>query len=308
MSMGYGDGIARPVPDAVAAMGSPPTCYRHPKREAHIRCVRCNRPICPDCMTTASVGFQCPDCVRDGNKSQRVARTTFGGRLSPNKTAVTFTLIGINVVMFLVQQAQPAFVYRFALVGRPFAVQVGQGVDVYHGVAGGEYYRLVSAMFLHENVIHILFNMWALYVVGAPLEAMLGRSRYLAMYFLSGLTGSALAYWLASPNSMTLGASGAIFGLFGALFVVGRRLSLDIRPIGAVIGINLLLTFTIPDISWQGHIGGLVAGAALAAAWVYPPRKQRIIAQVVSSVAVAAVIVVIVVARTHALTHGQSIT
>jgi membrane associated rhomboid family serine protease len=283
--------------------GVVPTCYRHPKREAHIRCVRCDRPICPDCMIPASVGFQCPECVRGGNKTQRVARTALGGRISPNQSAVTFTLIGINMVMFLIQQSSPTFVYRFALVATPFSVGTSHGVETFSGIANGEYYRLLTSMFLHENVTHILFNMWALYVVGAQLEALLGRVRFVAMYFLSGLAGSALAYWLASLGSVTLGASGAIFGLFGALFVLGRRLSFDIRPIGFLIAVNLLLTFTISNISWQGHVGGLVAGAALAGAWVYPPRKYRLAAQLSSSVALAVLIAVIVVLRTHSLTH-----
>jgi membrane associated rhomboid family serine protease len=273
-----------------------PTCYRHPKREAHIRCVRCDRPICPDCMIPAAVGFQCPECVRGGNKTQRVARTAFGGRIAPNKTAVTYTLIGINIVMFLIQQSSGTFSRRFELIPDwPFA-------SPYGGVAHGEYYRLVTAMFLHAGVAHILFNMWALFVIGAPLEAMLGRARFLVLYFLSGLGGSALVYLLADPQSQTLGASGAIFGLFGALFVVGRRLRFDIRPIGFLIGINLLLTFTISGISWQGHVGGLVAGAALAGAWAYPPRKYRLAAQVSSSVTMAVIITLIVIARTHALT------
>jgi membrane associated rhomboid family serine protease len=201
--------------------------------------------------------------------------------------------------MFLIEQASPNFITRFALIGGPVHPSFGSPSLI--GVAHGEYYRLLSAMFLHENITHILFNMWALYVVGVPLEAMLGRGRYIALYFLSGLAGSALAYWLADPRTETVGASGAIFGLFGALFVVGRRLNLDIRPIGLVIGINLLLTFTISGISWQGHIGGLVAGGALAAAWAYAPRSQRTAVQIASSVLMAALIVAVVVARTHSL-------
>jgi membrane associated rhomboid family serine protease len=277
-----------------------PTCYRHPKREAHIRCVRCDRPICPDCMVQASVGFQCPDCVRDGNKTQRVTRTAFGGRVALNTTAVTYTLIAINVVMFLVQQSSPTFIDRFALIPGPVHPRFGDPSII--GVAHGEYYRLLTAMFLHANITHILFNMWALYVVGAPLEAMLGRVRFVALYFLSGLAGSTLAYVLSDPRSETVGASGAIFGLFGALFVVGRRLNLDIRPIGAVIAINLALTFMISGISWQGHVGGLVSGAALAGTWVYAPRKQRTAVQLASSVVLAVAIIVIVALRTHSLT------
>jgi membrane associated rhomboid family serine protease len=288
------DGVGPTPPHVV------PTCYRHPKREAHIRCVRCDRPICPDCMIPAAVGFQCPECVRGGNKTQRVARTAFGGRIAPNKTLVTYTLIGINIVMFLIQQSSGSFTTRFSLI--PGGDIIFRGFPArLEGVATGEYYRLVTAMFLHAGVAHILFNMWALFVIGAPLEAMLGRVRFIALYFLSGLGGSALVYLLTDPRSQTLGASGAIFGLFGALFVLGRRLRFDIRPIGFLIGINLLLTFTISGISWQGHVGGLVAGAALAGAWAYAPRKYRLAAQLSSSVAMAVIIALIVFARTQAL-------
>ena len=276
--------------------GVVPTCYRHPGRETYIGCTRCERPICSECMIPAAVGFQCPECVRSGRQGQRIARTAFGGRVAIAQGAVTYTLIALNIVLFLVQQASATFEIRFALLAKtPYA-------SPYAGVAHGEYYRLLTSMFLHSGVLHILFNMWALYVVGMPLEAMFGRVRYTVLYFLSGLTGSALAYLLSDPQTATLGASGAIFGLFGALFVVARRLNFDIRPIGFVIVLNLVLTFTVPSISWQGHVGGLAAGTALAAAWVYAPRKQRTLVQVASSLAVATLIVIIVVARTHALT------
>jgi membrane associated rhomboid family serine protease len=287
-------------PSATAAA---PTCYRHAGRETYISCARCGRPICPECMVAAPVGFHCPECVREGRKSQRPARTVLGGRVAANRAAVTYSLIAINVVVFLIEQASPRFIDRFALLASPVRFVSGNGATVatYLGVSHGEYYRLFTAMFLHENVLHILFNMWALFVVGAPLEAMLGRARYVVLYLLAGLSGSALAYLLADPHSETVGASGAIFGLFGALFVLGRKLNLDIRPIALTIGINLVLTFSIPGISWQGHVGGLLAGAGLAAAWAYAPRERRTVVQFASSAVVAVVIVALVVARTHAL-------
>jgi len=272
-----------------------PYCYRHPSRETSIACTRCGRPICPDCMIPASVGFQCPECVRDGHRTQGVARTALGGRLSPRQSGVTLTLIAINVVCFIAEQASNAFELRFSLV------PISGFASPYAGVAHGEYYRLVSAMFLHANITHILFNMWALYVVGQPLEAMLGRARFIVLYFLSGLAGSAVAYLFAQPQSQTLGASGAIFGLFGALFVLGRKMRFDIRPIGITIAINLAITFAVPGISWEGHLGGLAGGAALAAAWAYAPRQRRAGVQVVSSLALAGLIVLAVIMRTHAL-------
>lgn len=304
----------RRTADGLGGMGamSPagaPTCYRHPKREAHIRCVRCDRPICPDCMITASVGFQCPECVRGGNATQRVARTALGGRMPSNTISATYVLIAINIVAFLIEAVSARFVQNFELIGGP--VRVSQFDPTVIGVAHGEYYRLLTAMFLHEPpsvggtfFLHILFNMWALYVVGPPVEAVLGKLRFVVLYLLAGLSGSALAYWLAAPYVAELGASGAIFGLFAALFVFGRRMRFNIGPIGAVIGFNLLITFTMSGISWQAHVGGLVGGAALAAAWAYAPRKQRTIVQWASSIALALIIVAIVAARTHSLTHG----
>jgi len=289
------------------------TCYRHPKREAHIRCVRCDRRICPDCMIPASVGFQCPECVRGGKQAQRVARTSFGGRVAPHGSlSVTYALIAVNIAAMVVELVWSPTIGRFSI--RPgAAVQInGHQVDVIQGVATGQYYRLLTGMFLHLSpvgggygITHILFNMWALYVVGPPLERWLGRLRFLAFYLLVGLFASAFVYLLTPANSETLGASGAIFGLFAALFVLGRRLRYDIRPIAGVIVLNIVITFVFSGISWQGHIGGLIAGGALSAAWAYAPRKWRTTVQLASSVALALIIVVMVIARTHALTHGQ---
>src|SRR5579875_1561833 len=284
-----GNGYAPPA--------SPPTCYRHPDRETWVRCVRCDRAICPDCMVEASVGFQCPECVRRGTRSQAITRTALGGRLRPQQTAVTYLLIAIHAVVFLLEQVSPRFELRYALIPGETGF-----AHPYAGVAGGEFYRLITAMFLHASVLHIVFNMWALLVVGAPLEALLGRLRFLVLYFLAGLGGSTAVYLFAPRGSATLGASGAIFGLFAALFVFGRRLNFDIRPIGLVIVINLALTFVLSGVSWQGHIGGLLSGGALAAAWSYAPRAWRTPAQLLSSIALLAILLIAVAIRTTQLT------
>jgi membrane associated rhomboid family serine protease len=297
--------IGGPTPPSVAA----PHCYRHGGRETWISCARCGKAICPDCMVPAAVGFQCPDCVRQSPNSQRVARTTFGGRAVANTSAVTYGLIGLNVLAYLFEIASSSIVNRFSLVGG--AVEVSSnGSQHLIGVAHGEYYRLLTSMFLHEPpsyggafFLHILFNMWALYVVGPPLEARLGRVRFLALYLLAGLAGSAAAYLLTASNEPVLGASGAIFGLFGALFVIGRRERLNIQSIAITIGLNLVLSFSISNISWQGHIGGLIGGSALAWAWAYAPRSRRDVVQWASSIALLVIIVVVVIARTHSLTH-----
>lgn len=251
------------TPDDGQAGASVPTCYRHPNRETYVRCARCDRPICPDCMRNASVGFQCPECVAEGNRTARPARTIFGGRVSRNPGVVTYTLIGICVVAYLLQLTVPTFTRDFYSVGIL--------------VADGEYYRLVTAAFLHDddNLLHLLFNMLALYLLGPGLEATLGRARFLALYLLSALGGSVLSYALAAPGQGSLGASGAIFGLFGATLVISRRLRADVAGIAVILGINLVLSFTIPIIDWRAHIGGLVVGTVVALVFAYAPRARR---------------------------------
>jgi membrane associated rhomboid family serine protease len=253
-------------------------CYRHPDRETGIRCTRCEQPICPECMVSASVGFQCPECVREGNASARTVRprTVAGGSVARDPHLVTKILIGLNLAVFLAVQA--------------FGNQVVTDLGLYGlcskyasqciGVAAGpdQWYRLVSAVFLHEQVAHIAFNMLALWWVGAPLEGLLGRTRYFALYMLSGLGGSALVLLLA-PSSLTLGASGAIFGLFGATAVFVRRMRYDMRPVLILLALNLFFTFTWSNISWQGHIGGLVAGSLIAVGMAYAPPERRALVQ-----------------------------
>jgi membrane associated rhomboid family serine protease len=255
-----------------------PTCYRHQDRATYVRCNRCNRFICPECMHDAAVGHQCAECVNAGAKSVRQPRTQFGG--VPSATPlVTYVLIGINVVMFALQTIS-ADLQRELVLFSP-------------AVADGEWYRLLTSAFLHYGLTHILFNMWALYVVGPPLETWLGRLRYGALYALSALGGSVLVYLLSPLDSATAGASGAVFGLFGAIFVVARRLDLDIRGIATVIVINLVFTFVIPAvssqrISWQAHIGGLVTGALVTAVYIYAPKAGRNLMQAgVTAVVVA---------------------
>jgi membrane associated rhomboid family serine protease len=272
-----------PQPPAVA-----PTCYRHPDRPTYIGCTRCGRPACPECLRPASVGHQCVDCVAVAAQSIPQVRTPVGGVLRAGTPIVSYTLIAVNVALFVLQQAIPRLLGRMALI--PFAV------------AGGDFYRLVTSAFLHYGLLHLLFNMWALYVLGPPLEEHLGRLRYGVLYGLSALGGSVLVYLLSPINAATVGASGAIFGLFGATFVAARRLHLDVRWLVTLIAINLVMTFTIPGISWQGHIGGLVTGAAVAAAFVYAPRANRNLAQISVSVGLLVVFLALIAMRTTALT------
>ncbi|MGW3110748.1 rhomboid family intramembrane serine protease [Streptomyces sp. NPDC001091] len=299
---------------AAGAQGarSVPGCYRHPDRETGVRCTRCDRPICPECMVDASVGFQCPDCVRGGTPgpagtgpavghvpADNRPRTLAGGTLTSDPRLVTKILIGLNLALFLVQMSLgDVFTNRLDLIGQAYAAHL-PGVQ---GVAEGQYYRLLTSMFLHSGYVHILFNMLSLWWIGGPLEAALGRARYLALYLISGLAGSALTYLLAAPDQPSLGASGAIFGLFGATAVLLRRLRYDMRPVIVLLVVNLIITFGWANIAWQAHIGGLVAGLITGAAMVYAPRERRALVQYGACALVLVVVAVLTLVRTVQLT------
>jgi membrane associated rhomboid family serine protease len=244
-------------------------------------------------MRSAAVGHQCLDCVNEGVKSVQATRTQFGGVARTGAPILTYALIAVNVVMFVLQMVSGNLEKELTLWPPGVA-------------AHDQYYRLVTSMFLHYGAMHLLFNMWALYVVGPPLEQWLGRLRFGALYALSGLGGSVLVYLLSPLNTATAGASGAIFGLFGAIFVVARKLNLDVRMIAAVVVINLVFTFAGPAlgtgaISWQGHVGGLITGAGIAAAYVYAPRARRTAVQVGVSVAVLLAVLALIAWRSNHL-------
>lgn len=289
-----------PTPPA----GGPVSCYRHPGRETAIRCTRCDRPICPDCMVSASVGFQCPDCVRQGSgtghhPAAARPRTIAGGAVAADPRLITKILLGINAAVFLAVLANDALLNDLTLLGQAPYYAYGP----VQGVAEGQWYRLVTSMFLHEAVWHFAFNMLGLWWLGGPLEAALGRARYLALYLISGLAGGALTYWLAAPNQPSLGASGAIFGLLGATVVLMRRLNYDMRPVFMILALNLVITFNPwGGIAWQAHVGGLVAGVLIGIGMVHAPRERRNLVQFGTCAAVLAAVVLIVVARTAALT------
>lgn len=284
-------------------------CYRHPDRETGVRCTRCERPICPACMIDAAVGYQCPECVRGAAAAAEASRprTLAGGRLRADTRMVTLILLAVNVAVFLGLRATQyvggydaayTLIRDFAMIGQALDRQTGQLV----GVADGQWYRMITSAFLHEQLIHIGFNMFALWFLGPNLEAALGRGRFLAVYLISALAGSTASYLLAAPNQFSLGASGAIFGLFGALAVLLRRMRYDMRPVIVLLGINLVITF-MPglNIAWQAHLGGLVAGAVLAFGMVHAPRDRRALVQYGTCAAVLLVLVVACVARTAQL-------
>jgi membrane associated rhomboid family serine protease len=260
------------------------TCYRHPDRRAGVSCQRCDRPICPQCMHQASVGFHCPECAKTGK--QKVY--TRANLQTLNRPLLTQVIIGVNAAVFL---AGIAYESHDAVAGRGgFALDGGLFGPL---VADGEWWRIITAGFLHAGLIHLGLNMFLLWQLGMILEPALGRVRFIATYVTSLLCGS-LGVLLLDPNALTVGASGAVFGLMGALFVAQRARGFDpwSSGIGSTIAINLLFTFTIPGISIGGHVGGLLGG--LLSGWflyrgTQTMGKQQALAAVVGLGVAAAV-------------------
>jgi membrane associated rhomboid family serine protease len=300
----------QPPPETTA-----PTCYRHPDREAHIRCQRCNRVICPDCMRPAAVGFQCPECVAEGAKATRSGRTAYGG-LRPTDASITSGVLiafnaavwlavlvtggnGSRILDWLVLRTQGlCFIPNASYPSDRFECPAGG--TMYPGFVDGAYWQPVTMMFSHVQVWHIGFNMLALWVLGPQLELAIGRVRFLALYFISGLAGAAMVLWLGPEYSTggTLGASGAIFGLMGALGVVAIKVGGDVRGVLTWIGINFVITLLVPHISWQGHLGGFLAGTAIGAILVYAPRgPRRTTVQVLGTSAIGLFVLAAMLAR-----------
>ena len=252
-------------------------------------------------MRAASVGHQCPECVAEGSRTTRQARTVFGGRVTGDTSTVSITLVVANVVVFVLGLllGPDSFRLQFANVTGPVLL-TASGEPA--GVATGEYYRLITATFLHAGVVHLLLNMFALAALGPQLETALGRLRFVALYLLSALGGSVTAFLLAPAVTLSVGASGAIFGLFGAYYVVVRRLGGSTGSILGLLAVNLVITFTLPFIDWRAHLGGLVTGAAIAVVLAYAPRgERRTLVQAGGCAAVAVLLVVLVVLRRSAL-------
>jgi membrane associated rhomboid family serine protease len=289
------------------------TCYRHPEVESHVRCTRCDRYICPDCMREAAVGHQCVECVREGARSVRQARTAFGGRIA-TAPVVTYVLIGLNLLAYLGELVRPSIVDRFEMLGRGLVgpdgghyVWLANYPADYHleGVVGGEYYRLLTGAFLHLppaagtfGLLHIVMNMVSLWNIGRVVESQLGRIRYLALYLLSALGGSVLVLLIA-PDAPTLGASGAIFGLGAAYYVMARRLGADMSAVNRFMASLLLwLVISAWATSWQGHLGGLLAGGVVTLAYAYAPRdSRRTLVQAGACVTLLVLLVILTIAK-----------
>ncbi|WP_433300869.1 rhomboid family intramembrane serine protease [Actinoplanes sp. CA-030573] len=294
-------------------VGAETTCYRHPKRETYVRCSRCDRFICSDCMREAPVGQRCPECVKGENKTVRQARTIFGARAGVATAYVTYTIIAINVLAYVVELVHPAVINRFdvlgiGLIGGDGRYYVDDGVPVagYEliGVLHGEWWRLFTGAFLHElpggngtGLTHILFNMMWIATLGTFLERQLGWGRYLALYLLSALGGSVFIV-LIDPHQGAIGASGAGFGLAAAYFVITRKLhEYPIDRNRLIFTALLWLVFAAGFTSWQGHLGGLVTGAAVAAGLAYAPRQRRETVQVAALIVVAVVLIAAIAAK-----------
>jgi membrane associated rhomboid family serine protease len=284
-------------------------CYRHPQRETGVSCSNCGRPICHECMIDAPVGFRCPECVKEQNAAGSRAKVVTRGQIRSRwgaaggamsgRAPVTKVLIGINVALFL---AELLFGAVGAMGGGSTRMLVDMGALVPAYVAvKHEYWRLFTAMWLHGGLLHVAFNMYALYIGGSYLEMIAGKGKYLAIYLIAGVAGNVAVYLLAAPVSVTIGASTAIFGIFGALFTyslhnresaVGRAL----QSMGTVILINLVITFVVPGISWQGHVGGLIGGVLAVEALTWFGRRDLRAPFGARDAALLAVVVVLLVA------------
>lgn len=289
-----GTGGQPPISQPVAG---PSVCPRHPDREAYVRCQRCLRPACPECQRPAAVGIQCVDCVKAAAKASPQARTIFGGRATDGTPVVTYAIIAICAAVFVAQVASSSVTREFAFLP---------------ALGWTEPWRFFTAAFLHSPTFygHILFNMFALYTLGQYLEPLLGRARFVVLYLVSAIGGQvAVVLFAGSPTIQGLntgldrdwvtgvvGASGAIFGLFGALLVLNRHLGRSSAGMYITIAINAAISF-MPGISWQAHLGGFVTGLACAGAIaVFRRRDNRQLAWMALA-AVLALLVAVVVAK-----------
>jgi len=265
-----------------------PECYRHPGRETNVACSRCARPICPECMTSTPVGMRCPECARQKTQVRSVSLGGFGQGAEP----ATYVLIGLNVIAFVAELLGGGG--SASLGGGGTLINDG-GVNAFFIDVGGEWWRILTGGFLHAGPLHLLLNMFALYILGGLLEPAIGTPRFVAIYLVSLLAGSCGALIL-DPNELTVGASGAVFGLMSAAFVMARRRGMEnlASQIGIYVGINLIFTFSVPNISVGGHLGGLIGGglAALVVAWFEHRRMPHRLAAEMGVLALLGVVAV----------------
>ncbi|MCF7551910.1 MULTISPECIES: rhomboid family intramembrane serine protease [Pseudonocardia] len=265
-----------------------PGCVRHPDRPTGLSCTRCGRPACPECLRDAPVGRQCVDCVHEGQRTVRRGRTVAGASRGGRRPVVVPVLTALNVALFVLTAAQAG-----SIGSNNRSALFQEWVLVPGLVAGGDWWRPLTSGFLHYGPLHLVFNMLALWWLGRELEPVLGRARFLAVYLVSLLGGSAAVMLFSPANSLVAGASGAVFGLMGAMFVIIRRLQLPAGQIVGLVVVNLVISVVVPGISLMGHVGGLLLGAA-ATALLVSLRDRRTLQ--LSGLAVLTLVVLTVIA------------
>ncbi|ROP63503.1 membrane associated rhomboid family serine protease [Curtobacterium sp. PhB130] len=265
-------------------------CYRHPDRQSFILCQRCGRTICTECQTPAAVGVHCPECVRDQRMQFAANRRASGApsgltvarrRFAMLDQKATVVIVAVSVIIWLLDQVSGRFFTQLFFYNAAYLPT--------------QPWRMVTSLFVHSGIFHIAFNMWAVWIFGRMLENMLGTWRFLALYFLSGLAGS-MAVTLISPGTSVVGASGAIFGLFAAFFVLQRSLGANAVSLLVIMGLNLVIGF-LPgtNIAWQAHVGGIVAGFVTG----YVFAKTRNVRQRGLQITLLVIEAVVIVALTY---------
>lgn len=249
-----------PQPDSVEV----PTCARHQDRISYVRCQRCDLPACPQCQRPAAVGVQCVTCVNEAARSAPRIRTSFGGAHAPGRPLVTISLVALSLAVFALQWLAPGRTLEQAFAYAPILTSL-------------EPWRMLTAAFLHSQtaLLHIAFNMYALWQIGGALEPLLGRLRFLLLYVLSAVGGSVGVLLLSDPRVLVVGASGAVFGLFGAYVLILRQRGGDLKPFAVLMLINAALAFAFPVIAWQAHVGGFLTGALIGAILTYSTRTPK---------------------------------
>ncbi|MFS8100390.1 rhomboid family intramembrane serine protease [Lentzea alba] len=284
-----------PPDGPIGAEPETPVCARHSDRPTRLRCTRCDRPACPECLRDASVGMQCVDCVNEGARTVRRPRTLAGAEVSNGRPIITQVMIALNVLAYVVTVVQSGSPMNNSRAGLFTATSL-----IPELTANGEWWRIVTSGFMHFGLIHLALNMAALFVVGPVIEQELGKLRYSAVYFLSLLGGSAAAFYFGSVCQQLAGASGAVFGLMGALLIVFKRQKRDISTIVVIVGLNLVSNI-FTNASLLGHLGGFVIGGLLTLAMVKAPRENRNAYQIGAVVAAALLLGVMFVLRASEL-------
>jgi membrane associated rhomboid family serine protease len=241
-------------------------------------------------MTSAAVGFQCPECVAQGRAATRQT-TTLAGGVVPSRPIITISLVAINVVVFGIGLLTQA-------AGGSNTLNANYGMWPIGIALQGEWWRLITSAFLHGGLLHIGFNMYVLWMLGPVVERVLGSTRFLIVYLLAALGGSVASYSFSPANTLSVGASGAIFGLMAALLVVGRQLRHDISQVAMLLAVNFAIGFLVAGIDWRAHLGGALTGAVMAAVMTRAPHQSRVLWQTLGTLAVLMVLVVIVILRT----------